>query len=230
MKNITVLYIESDRVCRNENSALMRELGLNVLEAENLESTNELLRHSKIDLILIDIDLHQQEGITFIQFLRYKDIIAPVIITADSVEKETLLDAINLDTSRFLIKPLKKDELINAVKIAVKKMFPPLPETILYADLGHGYAYDPINKSISSPDLQWIRLTKKEYLLLELLMKRKNQIVVFDEIEDVVWSDGSMGIDSLRTLVRAIRKKSYPEIISNYSGIGYKLNTEPTIH
>lgn len=203
----------------------MQDIGLKVLEADNLEGTNELLRHSKIDLILIDIDLHQKEGIDFIRFLRYKDIIAPIIITADSVDKETLLDAINLDTSRFLIKPLAKNELINAVKIAVKKLLPSLPETILYGDLGHGYAYDPINKSVYTHDSQGIQLTKKEYLLLELLIKRKNQIVTFDEIESVVWSVGSMGIDSLRTLVRGIRKKTYPEIISNYSGIGYKLST-----
>jgi len=222
--NLTILYIEGDPQCREENALLMRQSGLNVLETDNLEETNEFFRQNKIDIILIDLNMHQKERMTFLQFLRYKDIIAPIIITADDSNKEILLEAINLDTTRFLIKPLKKNELLNAIKIAINKLLPPLPAILINNELHHGFSYDPINKCIISPIGEPIQLSKKEYFLLELLLKNKRQIIPFDEIERVVWEDSSMSIDALRTLVGTIRKKTYPDIITNYSGIGYKMD------
>lgn len=222
-KNLTILYIENDLMCRKKNVLMMHDAGLNVLEADNTTVANELFRDHKIDVILIDLNLHQVERMNFIRFLRYKDIVAPIIITAEDSNKDILLDAINLDTTRFLIKPLQKNELLNALKIAIHKLLPPLPVILVENDLHDGFSYDPINKAVLHPDGSVIQLSKKEYLLIELLLKNKRQIVSFDEIEKVVWQDSAVSIGALRTLVRAIRKKTYPHIISNYSGIGYKM-------
>lgn len=220
-QNLTILYIETDFQCQEKNTALMRELGLKVLEAQSTEETNELFRHNKIDLILIDLNLHQKERMNFLRFLRYKDIVAPIIITSDDSDKDILLDAINLDTTRFLIKPLKKDELLNALKIAVNKLLPPLPPLLVNNDLGEGFSYDPINKSVVNPNDETIHLTKKEYLFLELLLKNKHRILLYEEIENILWQESSMSVEALRTLVRSIRKKTYPKIVTNHSAIGY---------
>ena len=222
--NLTVLYIEDNLKCREENAALMRKIGLSVLETDNIEATNEIFRHHKIDIILIDLDLHKKERMMFLHFLRYKEIIAPIIITADDAEKEILLDAINLDTTRYLIKPLRKDELINTIKIAIGKMLPPLPVVLIENELAEGYSYDPINKCINTPNGTSVQLTKKEFLLLELLIKNRKHIVSFDEIERVVWEGSSMSLDALRTLVHSIRHKSYNHVVTSHSGIGYKLD------
>lgn len=223
LKDLTVLYIEDDQEYREKNAQMMRELGLAVLEAGSIAQTNELFRHHTIDIILIDLDLHQKERMTFIRFLRYKDITAPIIITADDSQKDILLDAINLDTTRYLIKPLKKDALLNAIKIAIEKALPPLPLVLVNNDLGMNFTYDPINKCILTPDAKEIQLTKKEYLLLELFIKHKKQIVGYDQIEREVWGESSMSYEALRALVHSLRHKTYKEIISTYSAIGYKM-------
>ena len=222
--NLTVLYIEDNLECREKNAALMREIGLSVLETDNIEATNEIFRDHKIDIILIDLDLHKRERMRFLHFLRYKEIITPIIITADDSNKEILLDAINLEITRYLIKPLKKDELINTIKIAIDKLLPPLPVISIENELAEGYSYDPINKCVNTPDGKAVQLTKKESLLLELLIKNRKHIVSFDEIERVVWEGSSMSLDALRTLVRSIRHKSYNHVMTSHSGIGYKLD------
>jgi two-component system, OmpR family, response regulator VanR len=223
-KNLTILYIEDNFESRKSNVAIMHQNGLNVLEADNTAIANELFKDHKIDLILMDLNLHKKYRMDFLRFLRSKDILAPIIITADDSDKEVLLDAINLDTTRYLIKPLKKDELLNALKIATKKLLAPLPLILLENDLHEGFSYDPINKSVIDPDGADIQLSKKEYLLLELLLKNKQKIVSYEEIERTVWGEDIMSIDALRTLVRAVRKKTYPRLLTNYSGIGYKLD------
>ena len=223
LKDLTVIYIDDNVQYREKNAQMMRELGLNVLEAGTIGETNELFRHHTIDIILIDLDLHQKERMTFIRFLRYKEIVAPIIITADDSDKDILLDAISLDTTRYLIKPLKKDELLNAIKVAIVKTLPPLPTVLINNDLGRDFFYDPINKCVLAPDETEIQLTKKEYLLLELFIKHKKQIVGYDEIEREVWGESSMSFEALRALVHSLRHKTYKEIISTHSAIGYKM-------
>ena len=202
----------------------MQGLGLNVLEADTTIIANELFRDHKIDVILIDLDLHQFDRMNFIRFLRFKDIEAPIIITAEDSNKDILLDAINLDTTRFLLKPLKKDELLNALKIAIHKLLPPPPPLLVNNDLGHGFNYDPFNKTILRPDGTVVQLSKKEYLFIELMIHNKQHITSYELIERTLWVESSMSINALRTLVRGIRKKTYPTIITNHSGIGYKID------
>ena len=223
-QNLNVLYIEGNSASRQKNVMLMKDMGLNVLETDNLESTNDLLKHNKIDMILIDLNMHQKERMTFLKFLRYKEIVAPIIITADDSSKEILLEAINLDTTRFLIKPLKEDELINAIQNAIGKKLSPLPAVLIDNELRHGFSYDPINKCFMTADGVEIQLTKKEYLLIELFIKNKNKLVTFEQIESTVWGDGVMSDAALRTLIRSIRKKTYDDVIMSHSGIGYKMD------
>ncbi|MFA5215221.1 winged helix-turn-helix domain-containing protein [Sulfuricurvum sp.] len=77
---------------------------------------------------------------------------------------------------------------------------------------------------INGPDGVTHQLSKKEYLLLELLIKNKNKIISYDAIAILVWQDTIMSMDALRTLVRALRKKTYKEIIENNNGLGYKMH------
>jgi DNA-binding response OmpR family regulator len=90
--------------------------------------------------------------------------------------------------------------------------------------LHDGFSYDPINKTINHPDKTPIQLSKKEYTLLEILLSKKKLIIPYEVIETLVWQDTLMSMDALRTLVRGIRKKTYPHIISNVNGIGYKID------
>ncbi|MFZ2891377.1 diguanylate cyclase [Sulfuricurvum sp.] len=99
-----------------------------------------------------------------------------------------------------------------------------LAHSSTYTILHYGFSYDPINKTINRPNDTSVQLSKKEYLLLELLLNKKRLIVPYDTIETIVWQETLMSMDALRTLIRGIRKKTYPKIISNVNGIGYKID------
>ncbi|MFH0709931.1 MAG: response regulator [Pseudomonadota bacterium] len=220
-QNLTVLYIEKDLETRRRGSSLMRDNGLKVLEASDTTNGCELFRMNEIDILMIDLELPENSGLNFIRCLRGKDILTPVIITTDHSDKETLFEAINLDITRYLIKPCKESSLLEALQIAIKKTVNSHP--ITYTKLHDGFSYDPINKVINNPDGTSNQLTKKEHLFIELLLKNKKNIVPYDVIEMLVWEGGMMSMDALRTLVRGIRKKTYADIVSNHNGIGYKI-------
>ncbi|HEX5329038.1 response regulator transcription factor [Sulfuricurvum sp.] len=220
--SFTLLYIESDPEIREKHSHFIRENGLKVLETDNSIKACELFRTQKVDMILIDLQLSNENGLDFVRCLRHKDVLTPVIITSTQTNQDILMDAINLNTTRYLQKPLKKNDLIDALQIGAKKILN--CRSSGFSVLEEGYSYDPINKTINRPDGTAVQLSKKEYLLLELLISKKRLIVPYEVIESIVWQDTLMSMDALRTLVRGIRKKSYPNIISNINGIGYKLD------
>jgi two-component system, OmpR family, response regulator VanR len=220
--NFTLLYIESDVEVREKNSLFIRENGLKVLETDNSIKACELFRTQKVDMILINLQLSNENGLDFVRCLRQKDVLTPVIMTTAHSDQEMLFDAINLNTTRYLHKPLKKNDLLNALQLGVKKILN--CQSSAYTVLEQGFSYDPINKTITHHEGSSVQLSKKEYLLLELLLNKKRLIVPYNVIESMVWQDTLMSMDALRTLVRGIRKKTYPDIISNVNGIGYKID------
>ncbi|MDD2780203.1 response regulator [Sulfuricurvum sp.] len=221
--NFTLLYIESDLNIRETNAQFIRRNGLKVLETDNSQKACDLFRTQKVDMILIDLHLTNENGLDFIRCLRQKDISTPVIITASHIDQDILIDAINLNTTRYLKKPLKNNDLLDALMLSAKKILN-CHYSSAYTILHNGFSYDPINKTIKHPDGEIIQLSRKEYLLLELLINKKRLIVPYNVIESIVWQETLMSMDALRTLVRGIRKKSYPEIILNINGIGYKID------
>ena len=69
-------------------------------------------------------------------------------------------------------------------------------------------------------------LNKKELLFLKLLVLNKNRIVSYEEIEQKVWENEYMSLNSLRTTIGFLRKKIPFNCIKNISNMGYKLNLE----
>lgn len=221
-QNLTVLYIEQNPSIRKKETQLMRENGLHILETDNTGNGCDLFRLNEVDILLIDQQLANNSGIEFIRCLREKDVLTPVIITTDHADENTLLEAINLDITRYLIRPCGEEDLLKALQAAVKKALNCHPLT--FTRLNHGYSYDPINKIVNHPDGTNHQLSKKEYLFLELLIKNKNQIIPYDVIAIFVWQEAFMSMDALRTLVHTLRKKTYKDIVENNNGIGYKMH------
>ncbi|HEX5710765.1 MAG TPA: response regulator [Sulfuricurvum sp.] len=221
LNDLTLLYLQNDPLTLKNTLSFMHKNGLKVFESDHVKAACDLFQHHKIDLLMVDLDLKDENGLEFIRLLRQKEIFTPAIIAAADVDKEKLLEALNLDISHCLIKPYTQEELLNALHIAAKKVH--ICHPVSYAELDHGFSYDPINKVINSPDGTTIKLCKKEHLLIELLLQNSHQIITYDIIEAIVWKEDLMSIDSLRTLVRGIRKKTYPDIITNHNGVGYKI-------
>lgn len=221
-QTLNILYIEDDMQMRDFLTRFLERHDFKVLGADDVDQACALFQTQKIDIAIVDLQLPHQNGMEFIRCLRNKHINTPIIITTAHTENEYLLGAINLDVTRYLVKPFKKSELIEAIEVASSKLCFPAEENT--KELHHGYIYDSLNKSIIAPDGSTQQLSRKEYLLLELMHSRKNQIVLYETIEAVVWNNAPMSIDALRTLVRGLRKKSYPDIIDNINRTGYRMN------
>lgn len=94
--------------------------------------------------------------------------------------------------------------------------------TDTYYPLSKEYMYDYNHKKFFY-DSKQIKLTKKEILLIELLLKNSYRVVTYKELENNVWKEDVMTECAVRSLVRNLRKKIPCNLIENLSGVGYKL-------
>lgn len=223
LQEITVLYVESDPHTRKSIANILHENGMKVLSTDTSLKAYDIFITHKIDIILLDCKSANDNGLDFIRHLREKSFLTPVILTTDDTDELLLFEAINLDVSRCILKPYTIDELIEALKIAAKRAL--LCHPLSMNNLENGFTYDPVNKSVIHPDGTIIEFSKKEYLLIELLLHNRGKIISYALIERNVWEDKPMSMDALRTLVGSIRKKTYPSVFVNHNGIGYKLDT-----
>lgn len=220
-QHLMLLYIEPNPDIRKKTTLFLRNIGLNVFEADNAISGFDLFRTHKIDIILIHVQEPVENSYEFIRHLRNKNIMTPVIVTTTDTTKEVLLEAINLDITRYLVIPYPKEEMIEALHMAVKRVL--FCHPLAYTDLHDGYSYDPINKLVNRPNGTSVKLSKKEHKLIELLLHSPGQVISYEVIEEHIWQDDIMSIDALRTLVRSVRKKTYASLIINHNGLGYRI-------
>lgn len=88
--------------------------------------------------------------------------------------------------------------------------------------LGKGFFYQ-IEAKVLCHNNQYIPLMKQEILLLEELLRHKNQALTYDQILHVIAVNGESTIANIRTLVKLIRRKTYKEFITTIPSLGYRI-------
>ncbi len=216
--HLKLLYIEDDEGIRNINSRILNRMFQSVYEAVNGEDGLKKHEMYNPDIIITDLKMPLLDGISMVKKIREKDKKTRIIITTAFTEEQNLIDAVELDIVRYIVKPLNQRNLIPALEKAIEQ----LGDTGKLS-LGEDITLNMNNNILINKDKEF-KLTKKEFLFLELLAKNPQRVVHYEEIESYIWYDEPMSIYSLRTLVGNIRKKfNLEEYLQNISGIGYKL-------
>jgi len=221
-KQFTVLYIEDDEGVRTVNSRFLSRMFNELYEAKDGEEGYALYKKYHPDIILTDINMPKLDGISLAKKIRKEDKNTKIIISTAYSDKEYLLEAIELNLEKYIIKPLNSRNLLPALTKAVEGLE---DEKNIKIELGENFYFD--NKtSLFYLDDKVLDMTKKELLFLKLLVLNQNRVVSYEEIERFVWGDEYMSLNSLRTTIGFLRKKIPFNCIKNISNMGYKLKLE----
>ena len=143
-----------------------------------------------------------------------------IIAILDEINHTHLLESLEIKYVKFIQNLNCINVFVDALKNGVKYIDSKKSNII---NLKNGFVYDYYNKSLFKDNII-VPLTKKELLFLNFLLKNHDSSISYEEININVW-DGSMTNDSLRSLVKELRKKIYKDLIKNVSGIGYRIDT-----
>jgi len=219
-KTIKILYVEDDDIARENGVEYLENYFENIYEASDALTALKLYEKHQPDIIITDIQMPKLNGLEFVQRIRKTDSKTQVIVISAFSDKDYLLKAIELQLVKYLIKPIKEDELKKALISCMESI---KSDTSNIIALNSEYTFDMFNHSLIRNG-EMIKLRTKELGFLVLLLKNKNRYVTYTEIENYVWFDSSMSKDALKTLVKNIKTKIPKELILNLSGSGYKID------
>ncbi|HHD79930.1 MAG TPA: response regulator transcription factor [Epsilonproteobacteria bacterium] len=216
--NLTLLYVEDDDIIRQNAVEYLSESFKEVFQAIDGQEALELYEMHKPDIIMSDIEMPRLSGLEMAKKIRKQDKTIPIIITTAFTDTEYMLQAIELQLIKYIVKPINTKKLSNALNLLMEHLN---MNNIVTVDKKK--YYDTLNKCFMVNN-NIVTLTKKELQLLDLLAKNHHRVVTYEEIESHIWYDDYMSMDALRALVRTLRKKLQGEYIDNVSGFGYRLN------
>ncbi|HFU76773.1 MAG TPA: response regulator transcription factor [Arcobacter sp.] len=219
-KTQTILYVDDNCFIREEAIEYLSLIYHNVLEASNGQEALEIYKHNKPDIIITDIEMPIINGLQMVKHIRKEDQKTPIIIITAFLNTDYLLEAIELHLIKYIVKPVSNYKLDTALELAHHYLKNNEKRSII--QLSHNSYYDELNKVLTVNN-QIVPLTHNEILLLNLLCHHTNNLVTYNEIKNVIWYYEENYIDSLRSLVRSLRRKLKNTLIHNVSGMGYKI-------
>jgi DNA-binding response OmpR family regulator len=185
------------------NKAITKLLRLDLHEVSSFFDGQYLLDTVKAfnyDVYILDINVPHVNGLELLSLIHNHNSSSKIIMISSNIDLESIQKAYASGCCDYLKKPFHLEELQLKINQFLNKEEQLLQNITL-----------PPNTT----------LTKKERLLLLLLLEHKSQTVTYAKIEAYVYKDKSMSIDSLRTLVKRLRKKLPHSVIETKIDEGY---------
>ncbi len=216
----SVLIVEDDFESNQNIIFFLRNKFKKVISAYDGIEGWSLYNDEQPDLIITDIEMPNMGGLELITKIRQQDIDTPIIILSAYEHNEYLKKAIPLNLIDYIVKPLTFRKLNDVLeKLYTKYSF---AHQRLPIDEDANCLYDWDEKIIYANE-QRIHLTNKEIQMIELLLSNKGQVLNYEEIGDMLYPDYFDCQNSIKCIIRDIRKKTPSIAIVNLPKMGYKL-------
>lgn len=224
-KKNTILVVDSCPQTQKMIAIVLDGANFTLINCPTGKQAVRLAVSTKPDIVLLDLDLTDTQGIDVITALREWSAI-PIIILSARANDTDVVEALNIGANDYVIKPFSIDVLLARINAALRTSA--VKETgesmlvngLLRMDLARHEVF--LNNKLLS-------FTPKEYSLLRFFMIHRGKMLSHREILKEVWGNAH-GEDTqyLRVFVGQIRKKidkksSDPSLIVTEAGIGYRM-------
>ncbi|MBE0492357.1 MAG: response regulator [Sulfurospirillum sp.] len=116
LNGFNILYIEDEADLLKHTTAVLEDFTKNIFPVQNTKDALLILEQNKIDVIISDIMLKNENGIEFLRFIKDElNLDIPAILTTAHTDTEHLLEAIKLKVENYIIKPISIKELLNSL-------------------------------------------------------------------------------------------------------------------
>lgn len=213
---------DEDNIARLLKAGLESEYFV-VDSAEDGERGSFLARTNDYDIIILDNMLPKKSGTAVCEEIRHSGKTTPILVLSAISDMSTKISLLNTGADDYITKPFSFEELLARVRALLRR-----PSTFSKDTLEVGTIILDTHSHTVHKNKKEIYLTKKEFMLLELLLRRKGSAVSRSSIIEHVWD---MHVDPLSNTVEShilnIRKKIDPKGASSYiqtvPGVGYKI-------
>ncbi len=219
----TILIIEDDAAMLRGLKDNFEFKGYGVLTAADGEEGLNTALNKKPDLILLDIMLPKINGYEICRLIRKENLTMPIIMLTAKGEESDIILGLNLGADDYVTKPFSIKELIARVEAFLRRSRQTEQDVYEFGD----YRLDIPARKLTGKDGE-IKLSPKEFRLLEYFVKKPGRALTRDDILNMVWGyDSYIGSRSIDRFVTTLRNKIEPDphnptFIHTIREIGYK--------
>ena len=181
---------------------------------------------TEYDAIILDIMLPKLDGFEVIKRIRAKKNKVPILLLTARDNIDDKVKGLDYGADDYLVKPFIFEELMARIRVLLRRNSGNADNVVTIANL----KVDLDAKTVFRDDLL-IKLSGREYSILEYLIQNKGKILSRERIEDHIWNyDYEGGTNVIDVYIRYLRKKiddSYtPKLIHTIRGLGYVLRVD----
>lgn len=228
-----VLVVDDEREITDAIEIYLKNEGMKIFKAYDGIEALDILSKEEIHLIIMDIMMPKLDGMKATFKIRQQKNIPIIMLSAKSEDSDKIL-GLNMGADDYITKPFNPLELIARAKSQLRR----------YVRLGTynlnnnkseivlgGIVLNKDEKKITV-DGKEIKITPREYGILELLMGRAGRVFSIDEIYERVWNEPSYNSENTVAVhIRRIREKieinsKEPKYLKVVWGIGYKMEKQ----
>lgn len=218
MKNIKILVADDDITTLYGLSNFLQLFSPNIYQASDGIDALNIYKKYKPDIILTDINMPRLNGLELSRKIRQISKESKIIILTAHTDTKYLLDAVKLHLVSYLVKPINLSELESIILKIILEL-----ENQDYINLGNEYFWRDLNKSLFYKNHQ-IELSSYESLFISHLIKYKNQTVSYESLHYAINELDHFSKNSITSIAKRIRYKTYKNFISNVYRKGYKIS------
>jgi two-component system, OmpR family, KDP operon response regulator KdpE len=223
-----ILVVDDDSQIRRVMRTTLEAQGYEVEEAGSGERAIDLLKSTKCDLVLLDINLPGKTGIETCREIRTNGSVPIIMLTVRDAAGDKI-EALDAGAQDYVTKPFTMGEVLARIRSVLRRTASPTTTQTRYLQLGDAQIdFEARRVTVSGKQ---VRLTAKEFDLLLYLAANPNKTVSHRELLREVW--GSEYVDQrkyLRVFVNRLRKKIEssphdPKYLMTEPFVGYRLQT-----
>lgn len=222
----SALLVDDDQDLLELMGDYLHRNGIGVTTATNAEALDRALSNQRIDVIILDLMLPGEDGLSICKRLAGRERI--IMLSGADSEADRVV-ALEMGADDYLVKPCSPRELLARIRAllrraGIKASASAQGAAIGVVDLGNGWRFDTVGRSVRAPDGSVIVLTSSEFDLMRAFLRHPQRVVSRETLAELIGGDlrsraidvqvsrlrhkleaHSMGV----VLIRTVRKEGY---------------------
>ena len=216
-----ILLVEDDKDLSNALSKILRYSKYDVETAYDGLTALNMITSNEYSAVILDIMIPKINGIEVLTKARAAGISTPIIVLTAKSQIDDKIEGLDAGADDYITKPFEAKELLARLRALTRRIKSDV------ASLSFGNCYLDYN-TFELCAKEKVRLTSKEYKLVELLMMNKNVVLSTQRILDSIWGiDDFVEINVVWVFISMLRKKleqiGADCYIKAIRGVGYQL-------
>lgn len=217
-----ILVAEDDSLVGDAIHKSLSRSGFAVDWVETGHAFRSALTTHDYGTVVLDLTLPDDSGEALLVHVRSKNPKVPVIVVTARGSIQDKLALLNMGADDFMVKPFDLDELAARINTVLRRV----PSDSADQD---AYCHGPLvlypQRFVAMWDGMAITLTHREFRLLEVLIRRKNQVLSRSQIEEALYGwGGEVESNAVEVYVHSLRRKFVSGLIHTVRGVGYQIS------